>query len=77
MVLELKLSSVNQVYSLVDIVTAYDGDATLVSGNDKADARSLLGIFGLDLRHPLTLEINNCSDPEGLKKALDGFIIQK
>ena len=48
----------------VNIVSKYPYDIDLRSGRHVVDAKSILGIFSLDLNKPITMEVyeNNCDD---------------
>lgn len=61
---EIKLSLAENVKSFVNIVTRYSYDIDLRSGRHVVDAKSILGIFSLDLSKPISLEIysENCDD---------------
>ena len=60
----IKLNEINDVYTLVNTLVAYDGEVDLESGRYVVDGKSLLGIFSLDLSKPITLEIysDECED---------------
>ena len=53
------LSSINDVKNFVNIVSKYDCDIDLASGRYVVDAKSIMGIFSLDLSKPITVEIHN------------------
>lgn len=53
----IKLSQIQDVYDFVALVTAFDGDADIVCGRYRVNAKSVMGIFSLDLTKPLNLEI--------------------
>ena len=50
------LATINDVKNFVNIVTKYDFDVDLVSGRYAIDAKSIMGIFSLDLSKPIKLE---------------------
>ena len=50
-----RLSSIQDVRSFVDIVTKYNMDIDLSSGRYVVDAKSIMGIFSLDLLNPIKL----------------------
>ena len=52
------LATINDVKSFVNIVTKYDFDVDLVSGRYAIDAKSIMGIFSLDLSKPINLNIH-------------------
>ena len=49
------LQAINDVKEFVNIVMKYDFDIDLVSGRYAVDAKSIMGIFSLDLSKPLSL----------------------
>ena len=51
---DIKLSSIADVRNFVDTVSKYDIDIDLSSGRYIVDAKSIMGIFSLDLLKPLT-----------------------
>ncbi len=50
------LSTINDVKEFVGIMTKYEFDADLVSGRYAVDAKSIMGIFSLDLSKPIQLK---------------------
>ncbi|NLK18063.1 MAG: HPr family phosphocarrier protein [Clostridiales bacterium] len=69
--LEINLRMAENVKEFVSIVSKYDYDIDLRSGRFIVDAKSILGIFSLDLSKPVIVEIysNSCEDLiEELKK---------
>ena len=52
----ISLSSINDVKNFVNIVTKYDFEIDLSSGRYIVDAKSIMGIFSLDLSKPIKLE---------------------
>lgn len=53
---KIRLSSIQDVRNFVDLVTKhYDLEIDLVSGRYVVDAKSIMGIFSLDLLNPITL----------------------
>ena len=71
----IKLKEINDVYTRVNTLVAYDGEVDLESGRYKVDGKSLLGIFSLDLRKPVKLTYHS-EDAEALKAALADFIVE-
>ena len=55
---------VDQVKDFVDLLSKYPYEMDLVSGRYTIDAKSLLGIYSLDLSNPLTLVIYSDSCEE-------------
>ena len=53
--IKVSLFSNTDVKDFVNIVSRYDFDIDLVSGRYVVDAKSIMGIFSLDLLSPITL----------------------
>ena len=51
------LNSIEKVKSFVNDITRFDVDFDLVSGRYVIDAKSIMGIFSLDLSKPIDLNI--------------------
>ena len=60
----IKLSLAENVKSFVNIVNRYPYDVDLRAGRHVVDAKSIMGIFSLDLSKPITMEIytDSCDD---------------
>ena len=52
------LKSIDDVKEFVKIVNMYDFDVDMVSGRHIVDAKSIMGIFSLDLSKPINLNIH-------------------
>ena len=50
------LNTINDVKQFVNTVAKYEFDVDLVSGRYAIDAKSIMGIFSLDLSKPIKLE---------------------
>ena len=70
---QIRLSLVENVNKFVNIVSHYPFEMDLRAGRHVVDAKSILGIFSLDLSRPITLEIysENCDD---LLKEIQPFL---
>lgn len=69
------LKEIADVYSFVTTVTAYPGEVDIVSGRYRVNAKSIMGIFALDLTKPIDLEIID-DDCDALIAALDPFLVK-
>lgn len=67
------LSTTELVQEFVRTLTKLEGDFELVSGNFVLDARSLMGIFSMDISCPILLRVYN-DIPQNFQ-ALSRFII--
>lgn len=65
----------DHVKNFVSIVNRYPYDIDLRSGRYVVDAKSILGIFSIDLSRPVLMSIysDNCDD---LLQELDGYIVK-
>lgn len=71
----IKLSTIEDVKKFVNAVTLFNGDADLSSGRYVVDAKSIMGIFSLDLANPITLTIHSDNADE-LIAALKSYIVE-
>lgn len=55
---QISLNSIDKVKSFVNAITKFDYDFDLVSGRYVIDAKSIMGIFSLDLSKPIELNIH-------------------
>ena len=58
----INLWSIDKVKSFVNDITKFDSDFDLVSGRYVIDAKSIMGIFSLDLSKPINLNIHGDED---------------
>lgn len=68
------LKSINDVKEFVRIVNDFPYDVDLASGRYIVDAKSIMGIFSLDLAKPIDVEIHN-GDSADLQEKLKPFIV--
>lgn len=54
----ISLNSIEKVKTFVNLINRFDYDFDLVSGRYVIDAKSIMGIFSLDLSKPITLNIH-------------------
>ncbi len=59
---QVSLNSIDKVKSFVKDISQFDYDFDLISGRYVIDAKSLLGIFSLDLSKPIDLSIHAADD---------------
>jgi len=52
------LGTINDVKEFVGTVTKYDFDVDLISGRYAVDAKSIMGIFSLDLSKPIRVDVH-------------------
>jgi len=69
----IRLSLVENVNKFVNIVSRYPFEMDLRAGRHVVDAKSILGIFSLDLSRPITLEIYH-DDCQQLMEEISPFV---
>ena len=74
-VLTVAFTQIRQVQKFVNLTIQYPNDVDLVSGRHTVDAKSLLGIYSLDLRKPLQVVIYG-DNSEQLAEQLKPFLTE-
>lgn len=72
---KISLNSIDKVKAFVNDVSKFDTDFDLISGRYVIDAKSIMGIFSLDLSKPIDLNIHG-ENPEEVIKALAPYIVE-
>lgn len=73
---QISLNSIDKVKSFVNTISQYDYDFDLISGRYVIDAKSIMGIFSLDLSKPIDLTIYTDTNVDEVLDALKPYIIQ-
>lgn len=73
---KININSIDKVKQFVNIVTKFDNDFDLVAGRYVIDAKSIMGIFSLDLSQDLKLVIQRDNDIDQILDALSDFIVE-
>ncbi|MCR4696337.1 MAG: HPr family phosphocarrier protein [Lachnospiraceae bacterium] len=71
----ISLNSIDKVKAFVNDITKFDYDFDLVSGRYVIDAKSIMGIFSLDLSKNIELNIHAENDCEEILKVLAPYIV--
>ncbi len=69
----LLLNTTESVKSFVNIISRFDYDMDLRCGRYVVDAKSILGIFSLDLNRPVVLEVH-CDECDDLIESIKKYI---
>ncbi len=69
------LGTINDVKSFVSVVSQCDYDVDLISGRYAVDAKSIMGIFSLDLSKPIKLEAHT-DDASEFFAQIKQFIVE-
>ena len=72
---QISLNSIEKVKSFVNNISKFDNDFDLVSGRYVIDAKSIMGIFSLDLSKPIDLNIHADENVEEILSILSPYII--
>ncbi|ABX42661.1 HPr family phosphocarrier protein [Lachnoclostridium phytofermentans] len=73
---KISLNSIDKVKSFVNDVTKFDSDFDLVSGRYVIDAKSIMGIFSLDLSKPIELNIHGDGNMDEILAILEQYIVE-
>ena len=73
--LQISLNSIDKVKSFVNDITKFDCDFDLVSGRYVIDAKSIMGIFSLDLSKPITLNVHADEDAAEIMEVLSKYAV--
>ena len=71
------LKSIEKVKSFVNDITKFDVDFDLVSGRYVIDAKSIMGIFSLDLSKPIDLSIHADEELDSILNILKPYLIEE
>ena len=72
---KISLNSIDKVKAFVNDVTKFDTDFDLVSGRYVIDAKSIMGIFSLDLSKTIDLNIHGNEKIEQVLSVLKPYIV--
>ncbi len=73
---QISLNSIDKVKSFVNAITQFDYDFDLISGRYVIDAKSIMGIFSLDLSKPIDLSIHAESDVDKILDAIKPYLVE-
>ena len=71
------LNYIEKVKSFVNDITKFDVDFDLVSGRYVIDAKSIMGIFSLDLSKPIDLSIHADEELDSILNVLQPYLIEE
>jgi phosphotransferase system HPr-like phosphotransfer protein len=69
------LGTINDVKEFVNVVTRFDFEVDLISGRYAVDAKSIMGIFSLDLSKPISVNVHS-DDCGEFMAAIDKFVVK-
>ena len=72
---QILLNTINDVKFFVNAVSKYDYDVDLISGRYAIDAKSIMGIFSLDLSKPIDLNIHAEAELDTILETLKPYMV--
>ncbi len=73
---KISLNSIDKVKAFVNDITKFDYDFDLVSGRYVIDAKSIMGIFSLDLSKPIDLNIHAEENVDAVLDVIKAYTIE-
>ena len=74
---QISLNSIDKVKAFVNDITKFDNDFDLVSGRYVIDAKSIMGIFSLDLSKPIDLSIHAEDNLDNILETLKPYMVEQ
>ena len=71
---KISLNSIDKVKSFVNAITQFDYDFDLISGRYVIDAKSIMGIFSLDLSKPIDLAIHAEEELDAILEVIKPYL---
>lgn len=72
---QISLNSIEKVKAFVNDITKFDCDFDLVSGRYVIDAKSIMGIFSLDLSKPIDLHVHSEGNEDEVMEVLKPYLV--
>lgn len=72
----ISLNSIDKVKAFVNEISKFDFDFDLISGRYVIDAKSIMGIFSLDLSKPIQLNIHDEDASSNVLEVLAPYIVK-
>ena len=69
------LDSIDKVKGFVNDIIRFNTDFDLISGRYVIDAKSIMGIFSLDLSKPIELTIHESDEIDEILKVLQPYVV--
>ena len=70
------LDSIDKVKGFVNDISRFNTDFDLISGRYVIDAKSIMGIFSLDLSKPIELTLHESDEIDEILKALQPYVVE-
>ena len=73
---QISLNAIDKVKSFVNSITQFDFDFDLISGRYVIDAKSIMGIFSLDLSKPIELAIHSEANMDEILEVIKPYLVE-
>ena len=73
---KISLNSIGKVKSFVNTINQFEFDFDLISGRYVIDAKSIMGIFSLDLSKPIDLSIHTDENIDNIMEVLKPYLVE-
>ena len=73
---KISLNSIDKVKSFVNDISTFNAEFDLVSGRYVIDAKSIMGIFSLDISKPIDLNIHAEGHTEDIMAAIKPYMVE-
>ena len=73
---QISLNSIGKVKSFVNAINQFEFDFDLISGRYVIDAKSIMGIFSLDLSKPIDLTIHADENLDDIMEVLTPYLVE-
>ncbi len=72
---KISLNSIDKVKTFVNLINRFDAEFDLVSGRYVIDAKSIMGIFSLDISKPIDLTIHNAENLDEILEEIKPYMV--
>ena len=73
---KISLNSIDKVKSFLNDISCFNAEFDLVSGRYVIDAKSIMGIFSLDISKPIDLNVHTDKNTEDIMAALKPYLAE-
>ncbi len=73
--IKVSLNSIDKVKTFVNLINRFNAEFDLVSGRYVIDAKSIMGIFSLDISKPIDLNIHNAENIDEILEQLKPYMV--
>ena len=71
----IKFDTIVQIQNFVNSMSCYSSDVDLISGNRTVDAKSIIGVFSLDISKPIMLQASG-KDEDAVIESVKNIIVE-